>query len=208
MKRPRKGIHRRDTREGARKTTGARNDTDPGEFAKVHLGTLPARPNPSSPGNQGEAMARIWSHAGAACSYRSHGRIRLAMQTENRTRRRQGIEGKGKLPGVSCKQGTEQDWTDLPASVVGQPGNLHSIGRSTRARRGAFVATTHAFSVAVSAGELDGEALSHEDSAILSSISTDIDDSAYLEWYGLWIWPKKTATRAGGVGGTYGKLHR
>jgi hypothetical protein len=72
------------------------------------------------------------------------------------------------MPGVSGKQGMEQDWTDLPASVVGQPGNLHSMGRSTRARRGAFVTTTEAFFVAVSAGELDGEALSHEDSSMES----------------------------------------
>lgn len=108
----------------------------------------------------------MWSHAGAVRSWGEPWK-EPARRPRN-TRQRE-------MPGVSGKQGMEQDWTDLPASVVGQPGNLHSMGRSTRARRGAFVTTTEAFFVAVSAGELDGEALSHEDSSILvQSVRTSI----------------------------------
>lgn len=69
-------------------------------------------------------------------------------------------------PGVQAQE-TERNLTDLPASVVGQPGDLHAVGRSARAGRGALVSATETFPLAVSAGELNGEALSHEVGPIL-----------------------------------------
>lgn len=61
----------------------------------------------------------------------------------------------------------ERNLTDLPASVVGQSRDLHAIGCSARAGSGALVSATKGFPLTVSAGELNGEAFSHEVGSVL-----------------------------------------
>lgn len=60
-----------------------------------------------------------------------------------------------------CKERKTGVITDLPAGIIGESSDLHSVRRAARTRSSAFV-VAKAFTVARAAGELDRQALTHE----------------------------------------------
>lgn len=60
-----------------------------------------------------------------------------------------------------CKERKTGVITDLPAGIIGESSDLHSVRGATRARSCALMGAK-TFSVAGTAGELDRQALTHE----------------------------------------------
>jgi hypothetical protein len=61
--------------------------------------------------------------------------------------------------------------TDLPARFIRKSTDLHAVGSSAGARRGALMVTKCAcFAVTGATGELDGEALAHEVGSIFAKV--------------------------------------